>query len=136
MEHVRGRQDGQPTRGGDPDTFSGRVMMDGLLADGDGDAASVRVNSVVFEPGGRTFWHSHADGQVLIVGTGSGMIETRDGDRHALHPGDIVWAAPGEEHWHGAAPDSFVAHTAISLGVTRWLEEVAGDRYENAFEDK
>jgi quercetin dioxygenase-like cupin family protein len=94
------------------------------------------VNSVFFEPGGRTFWHSHAGGQVLIVGTGSGMIETRDGDRYALHPGDIVWAAPGEEHWHGAAPDSFVAHTAISLGVTQWLEEVAGDRYENAFDDK
>ncbi len=75
-------------------------------------------------------------GQVLLVGTGRGMIETRDGDRHALHPGDIVWAAPGEEHWHGAAPDSFVAHTAISLGATQWLEEVAGDRYEKAFEDK
>jgi quercetin dioxygenase-like cupin family protein len=136
MEHVRGRQDGQPTRAGDAGTFSGRVMMDGLLADGVGDAASVRVNSVVFEPGGRTFWHSHAGGQVLIVGTGRGMIETRDGDRHALQPGDIVWAAPGEEHWHGAAPDSFVAHTAISLGVTAWREEVPGDRYEKAFEDQ
>ena len=76
MEHVRGRQDGQPTRAGDAGTFSGRVMMDGLLADGDGDATNVRVNSVVFEPGGRTFWHSHAGGQVLIVGTGRGMIET------------------------------------------------------------
>ena len=75
-------------------------------------------------------------GQVLIVGTGSGMIETRDGDRHALIPGDIVWAAPGEEHWHGAAPGSFMAHTAISLGATQWLEEVAGHRYEKAFEDK
>ena len=95
MEHVRGRQDGQPTRAGDAGTFSGRVMMDGLLADGDGDATNVRVNSVVFEPGGRTFWHSHAGGQVLIVGTGRGMIETRDGDRHALHPGDIVLGRAG-----------------------------------------
>ena len=136
MKHVRGRQDGQPTRPGDPATFSGRALMDGVLADGEGDATAVRVNSVIFEPGGRTFWHSHTNGQVLIVGTGRGMVETRDGDRHALHPGDIVWAPPGEEHWHGAAPDSFVAHTAISLGVTRWLEEVPGDRYEKAFEDE
>jgi quercetin dioxygenase-like cupin family protein len=136
MEHVRGRQDGKPTRSGDPGTFSGRVMMDGLLADGDEDAPNVRVNSVVFEPGGRTFWHSHAGGQVLLVGTGRGMIETRDGHRHGLRPGDIVWAAPGEEHWHGATPDSFVAHTAISLGETRWMEEVAGDRYEKAFEEE
>jgi len=29
-----------------------------------------------------------------------------------------------------------VGHTAISLGATQWLEEVAGDRYEKAFEDK
>jgi len=36
-------------------------------------------------------------------------------------------------HWHGAAPDSAVAHTAISLGVTQWLEEVPADRYEAAF---
>lgn len=136
MQHVRGRQDGQPTRPGDSGTFSGRVLMDGLLADGEGDAAAVRVNTVIFEPGGRTFWHSHANGQVLIVGTGRGMVETRDGDRHALQSGDIVWAPPGEVHWHGAAPDSFVAHTAISLGATQWLEEVTGDRYEEAFKDR
>jgi quercetin dioxygenase-like cupin family protein len=62
------------------------------------------------------------------------MVETRDGDRHMLHPGDVVWAPPGEEHWHGAAPDSSVAHTAISLGVTEWGEEVPADRYAAAFE--
>ena len=50
--------------------------------------------------------------------------------------GTSFWAAPGEEHWHGAAPDSFVAHTAISLGVTEWREEVPGDRYEKAFEEQ
>lgn len=135
MEHVRGRQDGQPTRAGDAGTFSGRVMMDGLLADGDGDATNVRVNSVVFEPGGRTFWHSHAGGQVLIVGSGHGMVETRDGDRERLNPGDVVWAPPGEVHWHGAAPDSFINHTAISLGATDWAEQVDDDHYQAAFGD-
>ena len=133
MEHAHGRQDGQPTRQGDPGTFTGRVLMDGVLAQGEGDATAVRVNSVIFEPGGRTYWHSHAGGQVLLVGTGRGMVETRDGHRHVLRPGDVVWAAPGEEHWHGASPDSFVVHTAVSLGVTHWHEEVAADRYEAAF---
>lgn len=136
MEYVHGRQQGKSSRAGDPGTFTGRAMLDAVLTDADGDAATVRVNSVIFEPGGRTHWHSHADGQVLLVASGSGMVENRDGDRHALHPGDVVWAPPGEEHWHGAAPDSFVMHTAVSLGATRWLGEVAADRYEAAFKDE
>jgi quercetin dioxygenase-like cupin family protein len=136
MEYVHGRQDGKPSRHGDPATFTGRAMLDVVLSDADGDDAAVRVNNVVFEPGGRTYWHSHANGQVLLVSGGSGMVENRDGHRHALHPGDVVWAPPGEEHWHGAAPDSFITHTAVSLGATAWLDEVSGDRYEAAFTDE
>src|SRR5271165_2235282 len=100
MEYTSGRQDSQPSRAGEG-TFSGRAMLGPVLDDG--DAGKVRVNTVVFEPGGRTHWHSHADGQVLFVGGGRGLVETRDGDRHALRPGDVVWAPPGEVHWHGAA---------------------------------
>jgi quercetin dioxygenase-like cupin family protein len=136
MEYVHGRQDGTPSRHGDPGTFTGRAMLDVVLSDADGDDAAVRVNNVVFEPGGRTYWHSHANGQVLLVSGGSGMVENRDGHRHPLHPGDVVWAPPGEEHWHGAAPDSFITHTAVSLGVTAWLDEVSGDRYEAAFKEE
>lgn len=134
MEYTRGRRDGQPTRPGDEGTFTGQAMLDVLLEDG--ETAQVRVNSVIFAPGGRTHWHSHTDGQVLMVSSGRGMVENRDGHRHVLHAGDVVWAPPGEEHWHGAAPDSFVAHTAISLGPTVWHEEVPGTRYKAAFEDK
>jgi quercetin dioxygenase-like cupin family protein len=130
VEYVRGRKDGQPSRAGDEGTFSGQAMLDPVLDDG--AAARVRVNSVLFEPGGRTYWHSHADGQVLIVASGRGMVENRDGDRHVLHAGDVVWAPPGEQHWHGAAPDSFLTHTAISLGLTQWHEEVPAERYEAA----
>jgi quercetin dioxygenase-like cupin family protein len=128
MEYAHGRQDDQPSPGA-AGTFSGRALLNPLLD----EEGTVRVNSVVFEPGGRTFWHSHAAGQVLLVGSGRGMVENRDGDRHILHPGDVVWAPPGEVHWHGAAPDSSLAHTAVSLGVTQWHEEVPADRYEEAF---
>lgn len=131
MEYAKGRVDGQPSRTGDQGTFTGHAMLDPLLDDG--SAGKVRVNSVVFEPGGHTYWHAHTDGQVLLVTAGRGMVENRDGDRHVLEPGDLVWAPPGEEHWHGAAPDSFLSHTAVSLGATRWLEEVPADRYKAAF---
>jgi len=136
MEYVHGRQDGQPSRAGGESNFTGLAMLDALLADGDGDQATVRVNNVVFGPGGRTYWHSHTDGQTLLVSSGHGMVATRDGHRHDLHAGDLVWAPPGEEHWHGAAPDAFMSHTAISLGVTNWLEEVSADDYDGAFKEK
>jgi len=90
MEYTHARQGGQPSREGTPGNFSGLVMMDALLADGDGESATVRVNNVFFTPGGRTYWH-------------------------------------------GAAPDAFMNHTAVSLGVTRWLEEVSAGDYEAAF---
>lgn len=131
MEHARGRRDGQPTRQG-TGTFTGRAMLDPLLESDDGKHL-VRVNSVVFEPGARTYWHSHDDGQLLLVNSGRGMVQDRAGHQHELLPGDTVWAAPGEEHWHGAAPDSLLVHTAVSLGVTQWQEEVPGDRYQAAF---
>lgn len=134
MEHTRGRQDGKPSRQG-TGTFTGRAMLDPLVGVDDGKR-EVRVNSVVFEPGGRTYWHSHADGQLLLVASGRGAIETRDGDRKDLAPGDTVWAPPGEEHWHGAAPDSLLVHTAVSLGKTQWAEEVPDARYQAAFTEQ
>jgi len=131
VEIEHGRK-GTPSRVGEADTFSGQAMLDPLLEDANGQ---VRINSVLFTPGGRTFWHSHAAGQVLIVGSGYGMVETRDGDRQRLNPGDVVWAPPGEVHWHGAGPDSFINHTAISLGATDWAEQVDDDHYQAAFGD-
>lgn len=130
MEYERGRK-GAPSRDGGTGTFSGKAMLDPLLDDG--GTGEIRVYSVMFEPGGRTFWHSHAGGQVLIVASGRGMVETRDGDKRELGPGDVVWAPPGEVHWHGAAPDAFINHTAVSLGPTNWHEEVDPGRYGAAF---
>ena len=56
-------------------------------------------------------------------------MATRGGPVEVIRQGDTVWIPPGEEHWHGAAPDSFMTHTAISLGPTRWDAEVAETDY-------
>ncbi len=132
MEYERGRKDGVPSVVAPTSTFTGRVMQDAQLDDG--DEGRVRVLSVIFEPGARTYWHSHAAGQTLLVASGQGMVETRDGDRRVVRAGDVVWAPPGEVHWHGAAPDAFLSHTAVSLGLTSWEEEVEESRYHAAFE--
>ena len=65
----------------------------------------VTINNVFFAPGART---------------------------SPLKAGDTVWIPQGEKHWHGAAADSYLLHTAISIGKTHWLEEVDGTKYEEA----
>jgi quercetin dioxygenase-like cupin family protein len=93
----------------------------------------VTVNSVFFEPGARTHWHTHTEGQVLYVTHGQGYAQTRDGAGGPLTPGDVVHFAPNEEHWHGAAPGSYLLHVAISLGGHEWLDPVSDEDYAKAF---
>jgi quercetin dioxygenase-like cupin family protein len=118
VQIVRSGASGRPSRRRS-DTFSGEVWMDQVLS-----ADGAAVNDVFFAPGARTHWHSHADGQVLLVLAGSGMVCPEGGQPERVGPGDLVWALPGERHWHGAAPDSYCLHRAVSLGQTSWSGEV------------
>lgn len=121
---VRGDADGVPSekRGA---TFTGEVWADPILPGVDG----VTIATVVFTPGARTYWHHHERGQILQVTAGDGFVCSRGGAPQRLRAGDTVWVPPGEQHWHGATTDSFLAHTAISLGVTEWADEVTGAEF-------
>jgi quercetin dioxygenase-like cupin family protein len=84
---------------------------------------------VRFEAGGRTAWHSHERGQLLICTEGFGYVGTRDGRVIELRPGVSAWTDPGEEHWHGAGPQSTMTHVAVQTETpggesVRWLEPV------------
>lgn len=105
-------------------TFTGEVYADPVLKD-DG----VNVGNVFFAPGARTYWHSHDDGQVLHVREGAGFVCAEGGERQNLEVGDTVWAPPGEVHWHGGRHDSYMLHTAVSLGTTQWHAEVTDEEY-------
>lgn len=89
----------------------------------------VTINTVNFVPGARTYWHKHENGQILQVIAGRGLIQSVGGPVRTLRVGDTVWVPPGETHWHGAAPDSFMTHTAISLGATQWAAAVSDTDY-------
>lgn len=89
----------------------------------------VVINTVNFTPGARTFWHSHERGQILVVLAGRGLIQAEGEPVQVLQAGDTVWTPPGESHWHGAAPNSYLVHTAISLGTTSWAEAVTDAEY-------
>jgi quercetin dioxygenase-like cupin family protein len=112
--------------GGKPGSqFTGDVHAFVTMARTDG----VTINTVNFTPGARTFWHHHEHGQILQVLAGRGLV-CADGEVRVIRAGDTVWCPPGERHWHGAAPDSYMVHTAISLGETVWSDAVADEDYE------
>jgi quercetin dioxygenase-like cupin family protein len=101
--------------------FTGSVYPYMTMPSTDG----VVVNTVSFNPCARTYWHSHESGQILIVLAGRGLIQSRGEPIRIIRAGDTVWSPPHESHWHGGSLDSFMTHTAISLGATAWAEEVS-----------
>ena len=105
--------------------FTGQVSAYLTMASTDG----VTINTVCFAPGARTYWHSHEKGQVIFVLAGRGLVQAEGGPAFTLRAGDTVWAPPGERHWHGATGESFIAHTAISLGATSWGEPVSDEEH-------
>jgi quercetin dioxygenase-like cupin family protein len=101
------------------ETFSGEVSI-GTIFEADGPG---RMNGafVRFEPGARTHWHSHPDGQALIVVEGRGRTQVEGGAVTAIASGDAVYIPAGERHWHGADPDAAMAHVSITgEGGTVW----------------
>ncbi len=121
-------------RRGPEEWFTGVVWMEASPADADTpDAGVFRVS---FEPGARTNWHAHPEGQILHVITGTGRVQREGGEITEIAPGDVVYFAPGERHWHGAAPDHPMSHLAInpatnSNGGTDWQGPVTDEEYTN-----
>lgn len=122
----------RPSMKGPADWFTGSVRIDPLYP----AAAPARAagNTVTFEPGARTAWHTHPLGQVLIVTAGLGRVQRLGGPIEEIHPGDVVWFEPGEKHWHGAAPDTAMTHIAIQEELdgkaVDWMEQVSDEQYQ------
>jgi quercetin dioxygenase-like cupin family protein len=96
------------------------------------EAEGWRVSRRWFEAGGRTAWHRHSGGQLLLVEQGRARVQERGGPRHELSTGDSHYTAPGVEHWHGATPDSELTQAALTRGdaaETVWLEKVSDEQY-------
>ena len=121
------RNGSQPSVKGPADWFTGTVRIDPLFQVT--DPACAAGNSVTFEPGARTAWHTHPLGQTLIVTAGSGRVQRVGGPIEEIRPGDVVWFPPGEKHWHGAALTTAMTHIAIQENlngkVVDWLEKVS-----------
>ncbi len=118
------------TRRGPEEWFTGNVWMDAAPASPPGAG----VFRVLFEPGARTNWHTHPEGQVLYVVTGTGRAQKEGEPVVEIGAGDVVHFAPGEKHWHGAGPGTFMVHVAVNPAVetdggTDWMEPVTDEEY-------
>ena len=92
--------------------FTGKVLMQNLVAEG--DAPSLRVTSVTFVDGCRNTWHTHTTEQVLVVTDGLGVVADSSGEREIV-PGDVVLIDPNERHWHGAREGHDMTHLSILI---------------------
>lgn len=77
------------------------------------DYFQANAASVTFLPGGRSNWHTHPAGQVLIVTQGTGWVQEEGGEKIVMRPGDVIRTPPGVKHWHGATDTTAVTHIAI-----------------------
>jgi quercetin dioxygenase-like cupin family protein len=121
------------TRRGPEEWFTGDVWLESASVPPPG-AGLFRV---LFEPGARTNWHTHPEGQFLYVVTGAGRAQKEGEPLFEIEAGDIVYFAPDERHWHGAGPDTFMVHIAITPAIsteggTDWLEPVTDEEYSGS----
>lgn len=126
------RSGSQDSTRGSADYFTGSVRIDPLF-EGRDPARAVGA-SVTFEPGARTAWHTHPLGQVLVVTSGSGLVQAWGGPVREIWPGDVVWIPPGEKHWHGASPTASMTHLAVQEQLdgktANWMERVSDEVYQ------
>jgi quercetin dioxygenase-like cupin family protein len=126
------RSGSQPSGKGPGDWFTGTVRIDPLFPVH--EPARAVGNSVTFEPGARTAWHTHPLGQTLIVTSGCGLAQRWSGPIEEIRPGDVIWIPPGEKHWHGATATTAVTHIAIQEQLdgkaVDWMEKVTDEQYQ------
>ena len=83
-----------------------------------------------FDPGARTFWHSHDKGQLLLVEQGRMRAQKKGQPARDYGVGDTDYTPPDVQHWHGAGPDGpLVQINAQFGGATKWFAEVTDAEY-------
>lgn len=114
-------------------TFTGTVWVQQLIEPD--SAFNIPVGYVTFEPGARSYWHSHAGGQVLLAMGGIGYYQERGKPIQILRKGDAVKCPPNVPHWHGASPTVSFMQVAITpntaTGRVNWMQPVTDAEYTN-----
>jgi 4-carboxymuconolactone decarboxylase len=114
-----------------PDHFTGTAWLN-ILVPKD-ETGTYAIGNVMFEPGSRNNWHTHAKGQILLITDGKGFYQEKGKTARPLSKGDVVVIPSAVEHWHGAAKDSSFTHIVITNnsaeGPVKWLAPVTDEEY-------
>lgn len=113
------------------DRTRGAVWSETIAEYGDPVTSILRAH---FAPGARTCWHVHPRGQVLIVESGTAVVQEEGGAARELGPGSRVVCAPGTRHWHGAAPGTTMTQLAVTPAdehgeYAEWGRQVTDEEY-------
>lgn len=111
--------------------FTGNAYLTPLLAKDSNN--NFAMGSVTFEPGARTNWHAHPQGQVLIVIYGQGWYQEKGKPAQVIKKGDVIKIPENVEHWHGASAGSAMNHIALTNYEAEknviWLRPVSDEDY-------
>ena len=116
-----------------PGHFTGTVHINRIVKNPHPPSRTASL-SVTFEPGARSWWHTHPLGQTLLITDGAGWVQ-RDGEPpDPVNPGDVIWIPANVKHWHGAKSNTTMTHIAIQEQDrpghdADWNEEVSDKGY-------
>ena len=110
--------------------FTGTVLVNLVVSPED------KLNSVIavvaFEPTARTNWHTHPQGQILIVTEGLGYYQEKGKPIQEIKKGDVVKIPINVEHWHGGSHSNGMTHIAIvsaDKNASNWMQPVTDEEY-------
>lgn len=115
-----------------PEWFTGEVHMASLE-----EPQELQAANVTFAPGGRTNWHTHQVGQLIVVVEGEGIFQVEGRPARRIRVGETAWAGPGVNHWHGATAETGMAHVVANLKDAQgdfadWGRPVTDEEYAAA----
>lgn len=126
-----GRAGSRPAVAGSPSNFTGRVSIRPIVTPQ--SPGRTTIGEVTFQPGARSYWHTHPAGQAFVVTQGCGWTQREGGPVVKICQGDTVYVPAGVKHWHGATPTTSMTHLAITETLdgknVSWLEEVSDAQY-------
>jgi quercetin dioxygenase-like cupin family protein len=94
------------------------------------DAKEVTAGRRRFEPGARTAWHSHDQGQLILSESGRMRTGRRGEPIKEYLSGGSEYTGPNIEHWHGATPGEALIQVNIQFGgTTKWLTRTTDEEY-------
>lgn len=112
------------------DNFTGTAWLTVMVVEDSVNQNS--VGNVSFEPGARTNWHLHPNGQIILALGGEGYYQEKGQLKEVLRKGDVRKCPANVPHWHGASPEKEFVQVAITSrisGPTEWLEPVSNGEY-------